>query len=436
MLSPSQSACVSKSMASSHVSSGSELRAACPDEHEYPSVFRWFSRIVCINLDRRPDRWRRVRTRFSNHGIEAVERFAAVDGSRVAVPEIWKGLEGAYGCLRSHMDVVAAARTDRKDDVLIFEDDVEFAPDLAARFARAMTQLPDDWDILYLGGIHAHQPCLVGDSLARVSRTLSTFAYAIRARAFDAVLEIDPGIPVPVDDQLTRVQSRLACYCIFPHVAWVECDHSDIQGRQDNHWYIRESIVLGNHCLDDMADKIALVIPTRAPGWRCVGPLQIEFLIDHLSPHLRGLSVILDESSPPRDPGGLAARAFDRLGPRIKYVLVAGSPVFIPQRHIIAALQMCRVHDVVIPFQESVTLNPEAIMEVLSGRWTTVDPGQHPRSRLSGLDLGWIFYSRVASGADSSRARPSVFQVPCAALRLDGAEPYTAGAVRNMIPPI
>jgi glycosyl transferase family 25 len=108
------------------------------------SVARSFSRIVCINLDRRPDRWRRVRTRFARHGIEPVERFAAVDGSRVAVPEVWKGREGAYGCLRSHLDVVAAARDDRNEDLLVFEDDVEFAPDLGERFARAMAQLPDD----------------------------------------------------------------------------------------------------------------------------------------------------------------------------------------------------------------------------------------------------------------------------------------------------
>ena len=161
-----------------------------------------------------------------------------------------------------------------------------------------MAQRPDDWDILYFGGIHAERPRPVGDSLAQVSRTLSTFAYAIRARAFDAFLEIDPTLAVPVDDQLTRLQGRLACYCIFPHAAWVEPDHSDIQGREDNHWYIRESIVLGDHCLDDMKDAIALAIPARAPGWRRVGTPQIDFLVDHLRPHLRGLSVVLDDSAP------------------------------------------------------------------------------------------------------------------------------------------
>jgi GR25 family glycosyltransferase involved in LPS biosynthesis len=391
------------------------------------SVARSFSRIVCINLDRRPDRWRRVQTRFALHGIEPVERFSAVDGLRVRVPEIWNGREGAYGCLRSHLDVIAEARDHRVEDILIFEDDVEFAPDLDDKFARAITQLPNDWDILYFGGIQANPPKAVGDSLARVSRTLSTFAYAIRARAFDVILdEIDPSIPVPVDDQLTGIQNRLACYCIFPHAAWVECDYSDIQDREDNHWYIRQSVVLGNHCLDDMVDSIALVIPTRAPGWRRAGVLQIEFLLDHLSPHLRGLSVILDESSSPWEPSRLAAHAFEKLDANVKFVLVAGSPVFLPQRHVIAALQMSRVYDVVIPFQESVALSPEAVNDILSGRWLTVDPARYPRTGLGGRELGWGFFSRRSPTAGNAIGPPTVFQVPTVALCLDRGEPHAS----------
>jgi glycosyl transferase, family 25 len=393
------------------------------------SVSQSFSRIVCINLDRRPDRWRRVRARFELHGIGPVERFAAVDGARVAVPDVWRGREGVYGCLRSHMEVVAAARADGVGDLLIFEDDVEFAPDLISRFERAMAQLPDDWDILYLGGIHAEPPRPVGDSLARVSSTRSTFAYAMRARAFEAFQEIDASRPVPVDDQIAWQQRRLACYCIFPHAAWVEPDHSDIQGREDNHWYIRESIVLGEHCMDDMDDAAALVIPTRAPGWIRGGKAQVNFLIDHLRPHLRGLSVILDDCASPGDPAELAMRAFGRCDARISYILVAGSPVFLSQRDIIAAMQMCRTHDVVFPFQESVTLDAEAVGRILSGRWMTVDPARYPRSRSPGLDPGWGIFRRRPSGTTVLDARPSVFQAPSVALRLAEAGPRKAVAL-------
>src|SRR6266550_3123498 len=80
-----------------------------------------FPKKVCINLDRRPERWQRVQTRFTENGIEGVERVAAVDGLSVALPAHWTHTAGAYGCLRSHLQVVEEARRLGLPNVLIFE---------------------------------------------------------------------------------------------------------------------------------------------------------------------------------------------------------------------------------------------------------------------------------------------------------------------------
>ena len=52
---------------------------------------------VCINLDRRKDRWERMQERLARHGLAPAERFAAVDGERVAIPPHWIHTKGAYG---------------------------------------------------------------------------------------------------------------------------------------------------------------------------------------------------------------------------------------------------------------------------------------------------------------------------------------------------
>jgi glycosyl transferase family 25 len=383
------------------------------------NIARWFPRTVCINLDRRPDRWRRVCDRFERSGIGPVERFAAVDGEQIPVPDGWDAIRGVYGCLRSHIEVVAAARADRLDSVLVFEDDVEFAADLGRRFARALAQVPDDWSILYLGGIHRAPPRPVGDAVARVTRTLSTFAYAIRARAFEPFLGLANARTEGIDLQLVRLQPSLPCYCVFPHAAWVELDHSDIQGLEDNHWYIRESLVVGDRCPDDMAGAVALVVPARAPAWSHADASEIDFLIAHLGAVLPGLQVVIDDSPGPEEPERIAARVSETLDGRIEYILVAGSPVFLAQRHIVAALEMCRSFDVVIPFRESALLTARAVGQVYAGRARWLDPALFPRSPQGGRDLGWGIFARGVPGGRFPGSPPSVFEVPLVGLRLD-----------------
>ena len=73
------------------------------------ALTKLFPHRVCINLDRRPERWERMQARFAAAAVGAVERFPAVDGGAGGVPASWPYSSGAYGCLRSHLAVVRAA---------------------------------------------------------------------------------------------------------------------------------------------------------------------------------------------------------------------------------------------------------------------------------------------------------------------------------------
>src|SRR2546430_7639923 len=90
-------------------------------------INEFFPYQVCINLNRRPDRWQRIQERFIVHGIDRVMRFPALDGRQVEIPSVWNTFPGAYGCLRSHLAVVEQARESGQPSVLIFEDDAVLA---------------------------------------------------------------------------------------------------------------------------------------------------------------------------------------------------------------------------------------------------------------------------------------------------------------------
>ena len=113
-----------------------------------------FPHKVCINLGRRPDRWQRMQPRFDRHGIHSVRRFPALDGDTLTIPANWFHTRGAYGCLLSHLEVVREARRLGLREVLIFEDDVVFDPQLEERFDHFFGQIPPDWQMLYFGALH------------------------------------------------------------------------------------------------------------------------------------------------------------------------------------------------------------------------------------------------------------------------------------------
>ena len=53
----------------------------------------YFDKIICINLDRRPDRWREAQEQFKKAGI-TVERFSAVDGNPRGWAHVNDAIEG------------------------------------------------------------------------------------------------------------------------------------------------------------------------------------------------------------------------------------------------------------------------------------------------------------------------------------------------------
>ena len=104
---------------------------------------------VCINLDRRPERWKQVQFQFALHDLKSVKRFPALDGVTLEVPSGWDGSPGAYGCLQSHLAVVREARDNGLSRIWILEDDVVLDSDFNNKFSRYVQQVPSDWDMLF-----------------------------------------------------------------------------------------------------------------------------------------------------------------------------------------------------------------------------------------------------------------------------------------------
>lgn len=301
-----------------------------------------FPHKVCINLDRRADRWQRMQAEFARQGIDDVRRFSACDGNALVLPSHWKHTAGAYGCLRSHVQVVQAARALGHESVLIFEDDAVFDPDFTSKFASFIDAVPSDWEMLYFGALHKDEPIKVSDHVYRITKANSTYAYALKRSVFDAFLESNARAEHVLDMNAYELQERFNCYCFMPNLAWVESEYSDVQNRLERHWYLEKSLVLFGARVDRLLSETAIVIVHSGPADE-----NVAFLERYYREYFAPLAQIV------------VGREFPKTDLEAKFLLVTDSDLYLETLDIRANLLMCEEYDGTTGFDHVIDLSAE-----------------------------------------------------------------------------
>ena len=145
-------------------------------------------RCVCINLPARKDRLESFMAGVpKDWTLPIPQRWPAIDGTEIDVPGWFQGGRGAWGCLQSH---IALLRALDETDTLVLEDDAVFCDAFETRLSDFMRSVPDDWQLLYLGGEHCRPAVPVNAEVVRCSMTGRTHAYAVRGTHIPAVLRV------------------------------------------------------------------------------------------------------------------------------------------------------------------------------------------------------------------------------------------------------
>jgi glycosyl transferase family 25 len=270
---------------------------------------------------------------FARHGIESVRRFSARDGEALVLPASWSHTAGAYGCLRSHLDVVQQARDAGAASVLIFEDDAVFDPEFQTKFAHFMQEVPDDWDMLHFGALHKDEPRQVTEHVYRITKANSTYAYALKRTVFDEFIDLNRRAEHVLDMNAYLLQQRFNCYCFLPNLAWVQAEYSDVQNRLERHWYLEQSLVLYGARIDQLLRETAIVIGARG----FVRSYYDEYF-GQLCQIVSGISEANEET---------------------RFFLLADDDLYLEALDIRANLLMCEAYDGATGFSEIVELTPE-----------------------------------------------------------------------------
>lgn len=200
----------------------------------------YFDKIFCINLDSRKDRWETVQHQFDLHTL-SIERIPAINGCDLGLdfpPEI---KEGAVGCSLSHLFVMKYAKHLNLNNFLLIEDDIIFDDNLNDNFSKIVNQIPQDWDMLYLGGQHFHGMNLkqVNENIFKCEYTLSTHSVAFNNRVYDRFINSLVNITKPCDVHYAQSHADLNAYVIIPHLTWQSQSYSDVENAYVDYTFLK-----------------------------------------------------------------------------------------------------------------------------------------------------------------------------------------------------
>lgn len=189
-------------------------------------------KIYLINLPHRTDRLRISKIQFAKAGIENYTIFPAIDARRLKLKGTTEDNQGLIGCFLSHYFILQEALINKYKRIVIFEDDMILANDFKDKFEEAMKQVPDKWQLLYLGYYErtGQGKIQVSENITIPKNTWGTHAYMVQNDGIKIMYDNLQQIKTHIDIQIgTDIMPKMYTYCISPAICYQSGIKSDIK---------------------------------------------------------------------------------------------------------------------------------------------------------------------------------------------------------------
>lgn len=182
--------------------------------------------MFVINLARRPDRMAHFEAEMEKIGVTCVERFEAIDAGPT---------DGNRGCSASHRAIMDLIISRGLKTSFVFEDDSsvidEHVADFHGIFSAVARELPDDWQMAYLGGGYGsaaqgwHSRHLI-----RIGQMKTTSSYGVTLETAHILRDLIPPDTInSIDNLYAGFNEQGKCFISEPRLFVQYCNYSDLQ---------------------------------------------------------------------------------------------------------------------------------------------------------------------------------------------------------------
>lgn len=215
-----------------------------------------FSQVFVVNLPFKTDRLASF-TKSYPSCLPSFQIWPAVHGDSIRHPNWWSSGAGAWGCYRSHLQILEHCYQYKIESYCVFEDDAIFKSDFESLFGAFMKELPEDWQQIYLGGqlLHEaqHPPKRVSDSVYIPYNVNRTHCFAVHQRGYELLYrhlfdKIHPGEHIDHHTGRLHESGLIKVYCPGKWLVGQDGGPSNISGNNNaaTFWVDPEKLAIEN----------------------------------------------------------------------------------------------------------------------------------------------------------------------------------------------
>lgn len=188
--------------------------------------------LFVINLDKRADRLEQFCSEAKKYNF-TFTRVAGIDGNTINNTTCLRS--GELGLLFGYAALIQHAINEKLPSILVMEDDVVFEPDFQERLEKEWPEIPQDFDMVYLGftrglGSNAIPFEPISKNIVRLKSAYGLHAHFIKNTIYHDILSLIETLSAPLDVLYCQIQQKYRVFGFSRNLAKQRDGYSDILG--------------------------------------------------------------------------------------------------------------------------------------------------------------------------------------------------------------
>lgn len=198
--------------------------------------------IYVINLKERLDRREHITNQLQKINCENYILFEGVNGKKTDNPT--KMPSGMYGLIKTYLNMYDNWKKSPKENILIIEDDCVFLDGFNEKLEKYISNVPDNWDMLYFGANHNYhmgeKTEIINEKCIKLNNSYSAHCVLIKSHVFEELIFGIQTFTIENDVMMANLQKKYNAYSSSETLTTQLVSYSDIQNKvMDYNWLIK-----------------------------------------------------------------------------------------------------------------------------------------------------------------------------------------------------